>query len=235
MTQSNAIFTYYDDAVGERTALTAAELGDLAAATSALLLEGCGLAPGSKVTVRLPPHWQTAAVLLGAWAAGMSVAYESWAMAGLRGPGPAVDAAFVSSARQRSFLEDPPVAKYRFVLGLEPHGRPTTTVPDGYRDYLPAIGPFAASAPPRVEIRANDPAGVDGTTYREWGAVATAVAAEQRIGPGDRVLIDAAISEEPLHWLLAPLSVGATVVLCANLDPHDLRTRVAAEQVTKVL
>jgi hypothetical protein len=34
---------------------------------------------------------------------------------------------------------------------------------------------------------------------------------------------------------LTPLSVGATVVLCANLDRGGLDERVAAERVTKVV
>ena len=38
-----------------------------------------------------------------------------------------------------------------------------------------------------------------------------------------------------MHWLLAPLSVGASVVLCASLDPADVQSRAAAERATKVL
>jgi uncharacterized protein (TIGR03089 family) len=235
MTYSDALLTYYDDATGERTALTAAELGGWAAATAALLTEGCGLGPGSRVAVRLPPHWQTAAVLLGAWSAGVEVAYQSWATAGLGAPDPAADAAFVSVARARGLLEDPVVAEHRFVLGLAPHGGPTADVPDGYRDYLAELRPYAAAAPPAVTLRPDDPASTDGTTYGEWGAVATAVAEMRDIGAGDRVLIDAARSEEPLHWLLAPLSAGAAIVLCANVDPDDVRNRAAAEGVTRIL
>jgi uncharacterized protein (TIGR03089 family) len=66
----DTLLTYYDDATGERVALTAVELGGWAAATSALLSEGCGLGPGRQAAVLLPPHWQTAALLLGTWAAG---------------------------------------------------------------------------------------------------------------------------------------------------------------------
>jgi acyl-coenzyme A synthetase/AMP-(fatty) acid ligase len=76
---------------------------------------------------------------------------------------------------------------------------------------------------------------VDGTTYGQWGAVATGVAGMLGIGRGDRVLIETTRSEEPVNWLLAPLSVGASIVLCANLDPADVRTRATAEGVTKVL
>jgi uncharacterized protein (TIGR03089 family) len=235
MTYSDAILTYYDDATGERTALTAAELGGWAAATAALLTEGCGLGPGSRAAIRLPPHRQTAAVLLGAWSTGVEVSHQNWATAGLGTSGPAADAAFVSSARARTLLEDPVAAKHRFVLGLAPHGGPTPEVPDGYRDYLSELRPYAAAAPPGLALRLDDPAYSDGTTYGRLDAIATATAEMQGIGPGDRVLIDAARTEEPLLWLLAPLSVGAAVVLCANIDPADVRNRAVAEGVTKIL
>ncbi|WFE59298.1 hypothetical protein [Micromonospora sp. WMMD712] len=52
---------------------------------------------------------------------------------------------------------------------------------------------------------------------------------------GDRLLVDAAEHEQPLKWLLAPLSVGASVVVCANLDRSRLDARVAAEGITRVL
>jgi uncharacterized protein (TIGR03089 family) len=241
MTYSDALLTYYDDATGERTALTATELGGWAAATAALLTEGCGLGPARRAAIRLPPHWQTAAVLLGAWAAGIEVSFQSWATAGLGSldpgsPDPAVwDAAFVSAARARGILEEPVVAKHRFVLGLAPHGGPTPEVPAGYRDYLAELRPYAAAAPPTVVLGPHDAASVDGTTYGQWGAVATGVAGMLGIGRGDRVLIETTRSEEPVNWLLAPLSVGASIVLCANLDPADVRTRATAEGVTKVL
>lgn len=35
--------------------------------------------------------------------------------------------------------------------------------------------------------------------------------------------------------LLAPLAAGASVVLCANLDPERITSRVTAERVTRVL
>jgi acyl-coenzyme A synthetase/AMP-(fatty) acid ligase len=60
-------------------------------------------------------------------------------------------------------------------------------------------------------------------------------AAELGIGPGDRVLVDATTHPEPADWLLAPLAVGASVVLCGNLDPGRLAARVDAEKVTVVL
>jgi uncharacterized protein (TIGR03089 family) len=230
-----SLLTYYDDATGERTALTAGDMGDWAGATAALLTEGCGLRPGDRVAVLLPPHWQTAAVLLGAWAAGVEVSYQGLATAGLSGSGGTFDATFVAASRIGSWLEDIPDGKHRFVVGLAAHGGPTPEVPDGYRDYLAEIAPWAAAATPRVLAGDGDAATVDGTTYRQWSSLATEIAAMHDIGPGDRVLIDAAAHEQPVHWLLAPLSVGATIVLCANPDPAAREARIAAEGVTRFL
>lgn len=128
-----------------------------------------------------------------------------------------------------------PSAPYQFALSLAPDGAPCAQVPAGYRDYTGAVRSYLGAAPPDQPVGVHSPATVDGTTYGQYGAVAAALAQRHGIGPGDRVLIDAAASEEPLFWLLAPLSVGASVVLCANLDRAALDERIAAERVTRVL
>jgi hypothetical protein len=55
------------------------------------------------------------------------------------------------------------------------------------------------------------------------------------IGPGDRVLIDAAHYSDDLDWLLAPLAAGASTVLCRHMEPAGVAARVAAERVTVTL
>ncbi|WP_433795735.1 hypothetical protein [Actinoplanes sp. CA-252034] len=61
---------------------------------------GCGLRRGSRAGVLLPPHWQTAAVLLGAWAAGIEVSFRGWGAAGLSpDTGPELDVTFVERRR----------------------------------------------------------------------------------------------------------------------------------------
>src|SRR6266516_2737074 len=67
------LLTWYDDATGERLDLSGATLDNWVAKTANLLVDGCGLGPGDRATVALPPHWQTAAVLLGCWSAGVAV------------------------------------------------------------------------------------------------------------------------------------------------------------------
>lgn len=231
----DTVLAYYDDATGERVALTAVELGGWAAATAALLSDGCGLGPGCRAGVLLPPHWQTAAVLLGAWAAGVEVSFRGWSTAGLAPAGAPLDVTFVELRRVSSWLDEVPSGRHQFVLGLAPGGAPVGQVPPGYQDYTRAVRPYLGSAPPGTPISVLSPATVDGSTHGQYGAVAAGVAQMHGIGPGDRVLIDAAAHEEPLIWLLAPLSVGASLVLCANVDRSRMDERIAAERVTRVL
>jgi uncharacterized protein (TIGR03089 family) len=231
--------TYYDDATGERTEFTAATLGGWAARTAGLLRDGCRLTAGDRAAVLLPPHWQTAAVLLGAWSAGIAVSFRPWATAGLappeHGAHEPLEAVFVSRERLDSWLEVVPQAHHRFVLGLAPHGAPLDAVPAGYRDYLAELNRFPDIPPAYESIRPTDPASPDGTSYAQWAAIAHGIAASRDLREGDRLLVNAAEHEQPVEWLLAPLSAGASVVLCANLDPSTLETRIAAEGVTRVL
>ncbi|GAA4602963.1 uncharacterized protein (TIGR03089 family) [Actinoplanes octamycinicus] len=233
------LITYYDDARGERVGLTAAELGRWSAATAALLADECGLAAGSRAGVLLPPHWQTAVVLLGAWAAGLEVSFRGWGPAGLSGSrgdaagpgtgGAELDVTFVERRRVGSWLDEVPAARHRFVLGAG-----ADDVPEDYRDFLPAVRAHLGAAPPRDRVRLDEPAATDGTTFGAYGAVAAEVARSRGLRRGDRVLIDAAASEEPLIWLLAPLTAGASIVLCAGLDRSRRDERIAAEGVTCV-
>jgi uncharacterized protein (TIGR03089 family) len=226
------LLTYRDDATGEHVSLSAAELGTWAARTASLLTSGCGLRSGSRVAVLLPPHWQTAAVLLGSWAAGMPVAFHGWAAAGLSDPPPA-DAVFAATSRITSWLDTVPQAPHRFALSLA--ATPEAAPPEGYRDFLTALREQGGSPPPATLLGTTAPATTDGTTYREWGSLGAAIAADLHLVPGDRVLIDTELHEQPVQWLLAPLAAGASVVLWANGDPATVDERAAAEGVTRVL
>ncbi len=233
------LLTYCDDATGERTELTAAELGGWTARTAGLLRQGCGLDAGDHAAVLLPPHWQTAAVLLGAWSIGVTVSFRGWATAGLAPAGKGVDepldAVFVTRERIRSWLDVVPEGRHRFFLDLATRGSRPDEAPDGYRDYLHEVGRYSDSLPAYGSIRHTDAASPDGTTYRQWGSIAHAIAERLDLRAGDRLLVDAAKHEEPFIWLLAPLAAGASIVLCANLDPGAVDARIAAEGITRVL
>jgi hypothetical protein len=69
--------------------------------------------------------------------------------------------------------------------------------------------------------------------------VGTAAELAARLGlrPGDRVLVDEHTATEagPVAWLLAPLSVGASLVLCRHPFASRLPQRAADEKVTATL
>jgi uncharacterized protein (TIGR03089 family) len=224
------LLTYHDDATGEHVDLSAVALGGWAARTAALLHRGCGLGTGNRAAVLLPPHWQTAAVVLGAWSAGLTVAFRLAATAGLAEPDQdGFDVTFVARDRADSWLEDVPDAPYRFALGPGPSV-------DGYRDYLAEVNRYPDSLPSAyAPIHGGHAATADGTTYGQWGSLAHELAGGLDLHAGDRLLVDTAEHEHPVKWLLAPFSVGASVVLCANLDRAGLADRIAAEGVTRVL
>ncbi|MEU4681034.1 TIGR03089 family protein [Micromonospora sp. NPDC023737] len=231
------MLSYLDEATGARIDLTATQLGEWAARSAGLLRDGCGLAPGSRVAVLLPPHWRTAAVLLGAWSVGMSVSYRPRALAGLPvlepGGDRPYDAVFVTPERLDDWLEDVPDGTHRYLVGTGPE--PLADVPVGFLDWSTEVLRHSGTTPNYTEIRPSDPASPDGTTYGEWGGLAREMAEMWGLGVGDRLLVDAAEHEQPLKWLLAPLSVGASVLICANLDRSTLDARIVAEQVTRVL
>ncbi|GAB3806747.1 TIGR03089 family protein [Micromonospora zhanjiangensis] len=234
------LLTYLDAATGERAELSAAQLGGWAARTAHLLLDECRLTVGDRVAVLLPPHWQTAAVLFGAWSAGLSVAFHPAATAGLPRIGPGANGpfqvTFAALRRIDDWLEDVPPAEHRFALGLTPDAAPLAEVPDGYRDYVAAVRRHADTAPPYDAVRGGDAATVDGTTFAQWRRLAEEIAARHGFRAGDRVLVDTA-HEHPVTWLLAPLVTGASIVLCANADADAdaLARHARREGATRVL
>jgi uncharacterized protein (TIGR03089 family) len=209
------VLTFYDDATGERTELSAATLANWVAKTANLLVDGLGLGPGSVAAVRLPAHWQTAAVLLGCWSAGLSI--DLGDPSGV--PGHA-DVAFVTV--------DPNgvPADETYALSLAPMGLPFRPGPPaGTLDYtieVRAFGDHFAAAPPSPDR----PALTDGTTH---GDLARAVS---DLLPGGRVLIDGDAHPDPRYWLVEPLLAGTSVVLCRHLDPAKVEARLAAEHAT---
>ncbi|MFE0589683.1 TIGR03089 family protein [Micromonospora echinospora] len=205
------LLTWYDDATGERTELSGATLANWVAKTANLLVDDVAAGPGSAAGVLLPPHWQTAAVLLGCWSAGLAV-HEK--------PGP-VDVLFAAADRVPE--ADAWSTGERYALALAPFALPLREVPAGFADYV-------------VEVRVH---GDHFSPYPGGGADLVARAAERAgelgLTAGDRVLIDAARHPDPVDWLLAPLSVGASVVLCGNLDPARVESRATSEKVTRSL
>ncbi|MGC5018426.1 TIGR03089 family protein [Micromonospora sp. DT47] len=208
------LLTWYDDATGERTELSGATLANWVAKTANLLVDELALSPGDTAGALLPPHWQTAAVLLGCWSAGLTVVDR---------PGD-VDVLFAAADRVTEAQEWS--AGDRYALALDPFALPMREVPAGFADYV-------------LEVRGHGdhftPPPTGGPGDADLLARAADRATELCLASGDRVLFDAAAHPDPVDWLLAPLTAGASIVLCGNLDPSRLDARLAAEKVTRSL
>jgi hypothetical protein len=64
------LLTFYDDATGERTELSAATFANWVAKSANLLADELGVGPGNRVALRLPAHWQTVVALHAIWRVG---------------------------------------------------------------------------------------------------------------------------------------------------------------------
>ncbi|MFG1849525.1 TIGR03089 family protein, partial [Micromonospora carbonacea] len=128
------LLTWYDDATGERTELSGATLANWVAKTANLLTDEVAAGPGESAGALLPPHWQTAAVLLGCWSAGLVVADA---------PG-AVEVLF--AAADRVGEADAWPAGERYALALAPFALPLREVPAGFADYV--VGGGGGGGPP---------------------------------------------------------------------------------------
>ncbi|GGM34229.1 TIGR03089 family protein [Dactylosporangium sucinum] len=222
------LVTFYDDASGERAELSGATLANWVAKTANLLVDGCGLGPGDQATVWLPPHWQSAAVLLGAWSAGLTVAYGEPTAAGA-----AVEFASLSVV-EAGVPAGPPD---RFVLGLAPMGMPLREVPAGWTDFVADMrrhGDHFPGAPVGDDtVALVDP---DGTPFTHAALLERAAARAAELGiDGGRVLIDADVYPWPVDWLLAPLAAGASLVLSTHTDLAKLPGRAESEQAAQIV
>jgi len=204
------LLTWYDDGNGERTELSGATLANWVAKTANLLVDGVGVAPGDRAVVLLPPHWQSAAILLGCWSAGVTVVSTP----------ASADVGFAAPDRSAELT-----APQRYLVGLHGLGLPLRHVPEGYLDYAVEVRGYGDRFTPPPAIPDQD----------DLLDAAAARAAELEIEPGDRVMIDAARDPDPLVWLLAPFAVGASIVLCGHLNPEEIWERVGAERVTRNL
>jgi uncharacterized protein (TIGR03089 family) len=220
------LLTFYDDASGDRTELSGATLDNWVAKTANMLTDGAGLGDGDAVAVLLPPHWQAAAILLGAWAAGLSV--------DVGGDPQPVEALFAEADRTEAASAWP--TGDRYATGLLPLAMPLRQVPPGYQDYVVEVrnyGDRFAGAPVTRDDRAF--AGPVELSHLAVARTATERARELGIVAGDRVLVDARAYPDVEDWLLAPLFGGASIVLCVNLNPAKTDDRAKAEQATVIL
>ncbi|SBS71992.1 conserved hypothetical protein [uncultured Mycobacterium sp.] len=213
--------TYYDDVTGERIELSTVTLANWAAKTANLLRDELGAGPGSRVAILLPAHWQTAAVLLGAWWIGAEVV--------LSGP---ADLALCTAERLDE--ADEAVAGGEVaVLSLDAFGKPAADLPIGVTDYATAVRVHGD----QFITEQNPGPALAGRSADEVLASASESAAAAGLSAGDRVMSSLPWStpDEVVTNLLAVFAAGASLVQVANPDPAIVERRRTTEKVTRDL
>ena len=208
--------TYYDDATGERIELSTVTLANWAAKTANLLRDELGAGPGSRIAVLLPPHWQTAAVLLGVWWIGAEVVIDGSA-----------DIALCTIDRLDE-ADDAVAGGEVAVLSLDAFGKPVPDLPIGVTDYATAVRVHGDQIVPE---RVPGPA-LAGRTADEVLSEARERAVSLGLSASDRVM---SVSPLTVQTLLAVLAAGASLVQVTNPDPALLTRRRESEKVTRTL
>jgi uncharacterized protein (TIGR03089 family) len=230
------LLTHYDDATGERVELSATTLDNWVAKTANLLQEEFDAGPGTTVAIALPVHWQTAAVLLGAWSCGATVldtaAEDDGRLAG-------ADVVLASQDRLDA-LEEAGVGGELLGLSLHPLGAGMTGYAGPARDFALEVRTAGDRFAPWQPVDPTSPGLVAGSLELTLGGLTDAaveLAGRLHLGTGSRLLVDAGTAAEagPVAWLLAPLAAGSSVVLCRNPRIDALPARAAAERVTATL
>nr|WP_138917854.1 TIGR03089 family protein [Gordonia effusa] len=216
---SQPMLTFYHDGTGERTELSAATLGNWAAKTANYLRDEVGIGPGDDVVIDLPEHWQTAAILLGAWWAGAHVHTASVESAHIY-------AAFTTVDDVDRFDADEIV-----VASLDPFALAIKDLPIGVADFGSAV---------RVHGDQYSPSGfsagaaLDGQSVAQVLDTAATNAADSGITADSRVLTTRPWNDadDIVEHLVAPLAVGASLVVIADADPAKVDAKVTAERAS---
>lgn len=208
------LFTFYDEGTGERTELSAATLGNWAAKIANYLRDEVGIVPGDDVRVDLPEHWQSAAVLLGAWWAGARV---------LVGTG-SEDARIVFTDAARLDDHD---AEVIVVVPLDPFAMGTRDLPIGVDDFGESVRAHGDryTASGAGEIALDDV------------ATSTLTGVESEAAAGERVVSTRPwdTAETIAANLLAPLLAGASLVWVRGADDARIDAIASMEKAERVL
>lgn len=215
--------TYYDEASGERSELSAKSLANWVAKTHHLLGDELGLGVGDTALLALPAHWISVPILLGCLTAGLALTDD---------PGEDAAVAFVSpefATVAEHVLDVYAIAPDTAALGLR------DAVPAGVNDYVTAVRPQADKWP-SVQLAAGDadPC-LAGRSRAQVSALAEERAQALGLESGGRLLSTREWSggADWIDTVLAPVAVGGSVVLVRNCaDDAVLRRRAEQERVT---
>ncbi|WEO97041.1 TIGR03089 family protein [Streptomyces sp. FXJ1.172] len=226
------LVTFYDDATGERVELSVATFANWVAKTANLLQGDLAAAPGDRVALLLPAHWQTAVWLLACSSVG--------AVADIGGDPAAAD---VVVSGPDSLDAARACRGERVALALRPLGGRFPQPPQGFADYAVEAPGQGDRFVPFAPVDPEEPALiVAGAQYSAAEVVEKAVAdaAELELtGPGSRMLSGRSYDtwEGLSAGLYSPLATGGSVVLCRNLGrlgEEGLARRIESERVTAV-
>ena len=220
------LVTYYDDATGERIELSGTTLANWAAKTANLMRDECDIEPGARVAVLLPAHWQTLAVLLGAWWCGAEVVADPAGVDLVCCDEPRLGAATGAGAAVVA------------ALSLNAFGVGLTGLPPGVLDYAGEVRLHGDVFTP--ERGGSDAAAaLAGASVAAVLAAAREAAADAGLSAADRVLTtyDWTLDDGLVRLPLAVLAAGSSLVQCRNAptDPAALDRRAAGERVTRRL
>lgn len=217
------MLTFYDDATGERTELSAATLGNWAAKTANFVVDELGAAAGDVIVVDLPQHWQTAAILLGCWWAGVQVRFGS--------PAEYDDAVavFTSPAGLGAYDDADEV----IVTSLDPFALPVRDLPPGVTDFSTAVRVHGDNYAARVRAEAA----LNGAT------TAQVLAAAERQADADGVTARARVlsvrgwddADALTRNLVSVLARGASLVSVAHPADGGTERRAETEKATLIL
>ncbi|MEV1291343.1 TIGR03089 family protein [Pseudonocardia sp. NPDC049635] len=214
------LFTHYDDATGERVELSGTTTANWTAKAANLLRDECDVEPGTRVSVLLPAHWQTAAALLAVWSCGAELVGDPATAGVVLADAARLDTALAAGA-------DVVVA-----FSLDAFGRGLTGLPTGVLDFATEVRVHGDDFVPWDPVP-GDAAAWDGATGTEVLDAALARAAALDLGEGARVLSTLAWdSPQGLRdGLLAVLAAGASLVQVVNAG-ESLDRRAETERCT---
>lgn len=216
---SSPFVTFYDEGTGERSELSVRSTANWVAKTHFLLSDELALGVGDAAFVDLPADWISVPILLGCWSAGLHVVStpQHAAVAFAQGPVAEVADAYAvaGGSLTRSFGVDVPAGVADYVASVRPQ-------PDAW----PTVHPPATTADPAL----------DGVSRADLVAKANARAGELGLAAGARVITGRDL-HRPDDWidlLLAPLSVGGSLVLVRGASADVLARRAEQERATPI-
>ncbi|ROO90041.1 uncharacterized protein (TIGR03089 family) [Actinocorallia herbida] len=219
------LVTFYDDASGERLEFSRRTFDNWIAKTANLLVDGLGAAPGGRVVLDLPLHWQTAVWIFAAWWTGQEVVLGRDAVR-------EEDGVWVTDDPRSA----PDWPEEVVGLSLDAMGAPLKDAPAWVTDYAVEVRAYGDRFSPYVH--AGPQLTVTNATFStsQLDTEIVSFLREHSLRADDRVLVTAPFTDAPslISGLLAPLRAEGSVILCRNLDDDLMPRRIETEHVTAV-